>query len=211
MSEEQERQNVTSEKSPQDFYQNVLHSFEKDYNAEDLAEKQQNWQKFAEKPKRPRKNNDFPNYFFAGFWIRTFAYVIDILCIQALTTIFLGSLFNLLQWDRSNHFFSAYGLLSLGIYLGYFTLMTKLNRGQTIGKMIFGIRVVCFNEEELSWPTVLIRETACRFILQVHPLCLLGFLPSAFTAKKQHVADYFSETSVVTLNMIHAFNHQAQV
>ncbi|GMA54602.1 hypothetical protein GCM10025857_59590 [Alicyclobacillus contaminans] len=49
--------------------------------------------------------------------------------------------------ERSTDFFSAYGLFSLVIYLAYFTLLTKLNRGQTIGKMIFGIRVICLTEK----------------------------------------------------------------
>ena len=93
------------------------------------------------------------------------------------------------------------------IYLAYFVLLTKLNHGQTIGKMIFGIRVVGFDETELSWSTVLVREGACRFILKF-PLLFIGYLPVIFSKKKQHIGDYFSNTSVVTINLIKAFNQE---
>lgn len=81
--------------------------------------------------------------------------------------------------------------------------MTKMNHGQTIGKMAFGIRVVCFKEEELSWQTVLIREGACRFILR-GSFFMIGYLITIFTPNKQHIGDYFSDTSVVTLNLLAA-------
>ncbi|WP_159722949.1 RDD family protein [Enterococcus sp. CSURQ0835] len=145
----------------------------------------------------------YPDYFFAGFWIRLFAYVIDLLCISAITTILLGTIFNLAGLTRGSGTFSLFGLLSLVIYLAYFALLTKYNHGQTIGKMIFGIRVVCFTEEQLSWATVLVREVACRFILKTPPF-ILGYLITIFTPNKQHLGDYFADTSVVTLNLIKA-------
>ncbi|OOL57322.1 hypothetical protein B1P97_12400, partial [Enterococcus faecium] len=100
-----------------------------------------------------------------------------------------------------------YGFTALLIYLAYFILLTKFNHGQTIGKMIFGIRVISFDEEELSWSTVLVREGACRFILKF-PLLMLGYLPAVFNQKKQHLGDFFTNTSVVTINLIKAFNQE---
>ncbi len=198
-----------TESHPDDFYQQVLGSFKEEYSEAEIQAKQKNWQKFEE-PVEQVVFNDFPEYFFAGFWMRLWAFVVDLLCITGITSIAIDWIFQLFNWEMSTAVFSAYGLLSLLIYLAYFTLLTKLNQGQTIGKMIFGIRVISFTEEELSWETVLIRETACRFILQAYPLFLLGYLPAAFTGKKQHTGDYFADTSVVTLNMIKAFNKQAQ-
>ncbi|KFN91349.1 hypothetical protein TMUPMC115_1447 [Tetragenococcus muriaticus PMC-11-5] len=55
----------------------------------------------------------------------------------------------------------------------------------------------------------MIRETFARFILQFNPLLYLGYVPTIFTRKKQHVADYFADTSVVTINLIQAFNQKA--
>lgn len=199
---------VDQEKDSQDFFQKVLHSFEEDYDENERETKQEKWKKFNSRPSKEMEHNDFPNYFFAGFWMRLFAYTIDIICVHAVSNIFLGMLFFVLKIDKSTEFLSFYGLSYLIIYVGYFTLLTKLNQGQTVGKMIFGIRVISFTEEELSWSTVLVRETACRFFLQAQPLLMFGYLPSAFTSKKQHVGDYFSDTSVVTLNMIQAFNQQ---
>ncbi|MDU6523945.1 MAG: RDD family protein, partial [Enterococcus sp.] len=110
---------------------------------------------------------------------------------------------NLLGWNESTDLISIYGISTLVIYLAYFILLTKLNHGQTIGKMIFGIRVVCFTEAVLSWKTVLVREGACRFILR-GSFFMLGYLVAIFTPNKQHLGDYFSDTSVVTINLVTA-------
>lgn len=160
------------------------------------------------KSNSPKTNEHrYPNYFYAGFWIRFFAYLVDNLCITALTTIIIGGPFNLLGLERTSQLFSVYGILSLVVYLAYFVLLTKLNNGQTLGKMIFGIQVICFSEEKLSWSTVLVREGACRFIL-TNTLFSLGYLVAIFTPNKQHLGDLFTETSVVTLNMLKAAEHE---
>jgi len=197
-------------KNQRNFYQKVLTSFKsEEYTEDEVAQKKSDWKQYEEKSEKKQYPNDFPNYFFAGFWIRVFAFVIDLLCINAITTVVLDTTFTWTGVERSTDFFSAYGLLSLVIYLAYFTLLTKLNRGQTIGKMIFGIRVICLTEKKLTWKTVLIRETFVRFILQFNPLLYFGYLPTIFTRKKQHLADYFADTSVVTINLIQAFNQKA--
>lgn len=149
-------------------------------------------------PKQSKQYHQFPNYFYAGFWMRFFAFLVDLLMIACVKTIFLGSVLGL----------SADGILyavgAMVCYLGYFILMTKLTNGQTIGKMIFGLKVVCFNEEKLSWTTVLIREGACRIILK-KGFFMLGYLVAAFSPKKQHIGDMLSDTSVVSLNLIKAY------
>ncbi|MGY3771216.1 RDD family protein [Tetragenococcus solitarius] len=197
-------------KKQKNFYQKVLTSFKaEEYTEDEIAQKKSEWKQYEERADKKHYANDFPNYFFAGFWIRLFSFVIDLLCIHAITTVVLDTTFSWLEMTRSTEFFSVYSLLSLFIYLAYFTLLTKLNRGQTVGKMIFGIRVICLTEKSLSWKTVFIRETFARFILQFNPLLYLGYLPTVFTHKKQHLADYFADTSVVTINLIQAFNQKA--
>ncbi|MFP9041983.1 RDD family protein, partial [Enterococcus faecalis] len=52
-----------------------------------------------------------------------------------------------------------------------------------------------------------VREGACRFILKF-PLLMLGYLPAIFNQKKQHLGDFFTNTSVVTINLIKAFNQE---
>lgn len=174
------------------------------YSKNEKKQKQKSWKKYTKESRTVIVENRFPVYFYAGFWIRMCAFLVDLICISSITTIFITNLFTFFQWNKSTIFFSPYMLLGLVIYLSYFIFLTKFNHGQTIGKMIFGLRVVSFREKELSWSTVLIREGVCRFILK-YPLLMIGYLPAAFTQHKQHVGDFFSDTSVVSINLIKAF------
>ncbi|WP_368252109.1 RDD family protein [Enterococcus sp. 2201sp1_2201st1_B8_2201SCRN_220225] len=169
----------------------------------ELKRLQQKWQPYEE-PEGEQPG--FPRYFYAGFWMRSFAFVLDLLCISAIQTSTVGLVYSLLGLADTGNYFGLYNLFCIGIYLAYFTLLTKFNHGQTIGKMAFGLRVVSV-KGELTWGTILIRETVCRFILMGFPL-IIGYLPAAFSKYKQHVGDYFSETSVVTVNLIKAFNKE---
>jgi uncharacterized RDD family membrane protein YckC len=96
---------------------------------------------------------------------------------------------------------TLFGFVQLLIFVGYFILMTKYTNGQTLGKMIFGIRVVCFKEEKLSWQTLLIREGVGRYIGKIVAVI---YLVAAFQNKKQHPIDMLCDTSVVTENSIRA-------
>ncbi len=190
------------------FSQKVLSSFkEKPLSETEIKENQKKWKKYTEQKTDEPSINRFPYYFFAGFWVRFAAFLVDLICIGSITRLTLGIAVNLRWLQVSDSYLSIYGSLSLIAYLAYFILLTKWNHGQTIGKMIFGIRVISFDEEELSWSTVLVREGACRFILRF-PLLFIGYLPVIFSKKKQHIGDYFSNTSVVTINMIKAFNQE---
>ena len=133
--------------------------------------------------------NKYPKIVYAGFWMRFFAYLLDLILIGSIHRIML--------------FFLKEGVvkttLSIIIFLIYFVLMTKLNQGQTLGKMVFGLRVICFKEDKLSWSTVLVREMFGRYLQKViWPLYLLV----VFTPYKQHVIDMLTDTSVVTENYI---------
>lgn len=133
--------------------------------------------------------DDYPDYFYTGFLIRLFAFSIDILMI--------GSI------QRMSLFFLQEGVLrkalSLMIYLLYFILMTKFTNGQTIGKMVFGIRVIALNEEKLSWQTVLVREGFGRYLQKI---VLVLYAVAILTSYKQHLADLLTDTSVVTINYL---------
>lgn len=193
------------EKNAADFLiQNTGEREEQQYSQAEKADNQKSWQRFIEPSQRQRAYHHFPHYFYAGFWIRAFAFLVDILCISLISSILLNGILSFVGLKAGGNL-TPYGLLSLAIYLGYFVLMTKFTNGQTLGKMIFGIQVVCFKEENLSWATVLVREGACRFILK-SGLGLIGYLPAAFTPTKQHLGDFLSDTSVVTLNSIKAYN-----
>lgn len=148
---------------------------------------------------KPNHPNQYPADYYAGFWIRLWSFLVDVFLIACLK----GLVFT---W------FARFGLPmdypyvdfigGTSIYLAYFILLTKLNDGQTIGKMTFGIKVVSFTEKELTWSTVLIREGAMRFVFSAKPLFMLGYLVCAFTPDKTHIGDFFAQTGVVTLKMI---------
>lgn len=134
----------------------------------------------------------YPDWVYTGFFIRLFAFMIDIIMIGALQRV---ALFCISKSILRTFF-------SLIIYLLYFILTTKLNDGQTLGKTIFGIKVICLSEEELTWESVIVREGFGRYLQKVIPI-LYGLI--IFTPYKQHLVDLLSDTSVVTLNSLHMF------
>ncbi|NMA74118.1 MAG: RDD family protein [Bacteroidales bacterium] len=145
--------------------------------------------------------NQYPSYFFAGFWMRFFAYIVDLIMIKSIGRIIIHPIFVIFRIPQVDSIFSAYSLAQMILFLSYFILMTKWTQGQTIGKMIFGLRVVSFTEEKLSWTTVMIREGFGRFILHKIPLLYLVLI---FTERNQQVVDLLTDTSVITENMIQA-------
>ncbi len=139
---------------------------------------------------------DYSSTVYAGFWLRFWAYLVDLIITSAVTAAIVTPLFRLLSLPIGTGTLSIYGITKLVLFLLYFILMTKLTNGQTLGKMIFGLRVISNTDEMLSWGTVLFREGVGRYILQAIPGGML-YLVTAFTPKKQGVADMFSDTYVV--------------
>lgn len=144
-------------------------------------------------------NSEQPSLFqqkYAGFWIRFWAFVIDFLMVSAISGIFIKPVFRLVDIAINKPFaflFSPYKIAVLLLLLLYFILMTKL-AGQTVGKMIMGIRVVKLNGENLDWSTVLFREGIGRFISQ---MLWIPYLLVLFTPKKAALHDIFADTAVV--------------
>ncbi|WP_245592906.1 RDD family protein [Carnobacterium funditum] len=147
--------------------------------------------------------NFYPSYFYGGFWFRLFAYLIDLLVIESLNRLIVSSYFIITKTPMRTEFFSLFSISQLGLFLLYFILITKLTNGQTIGKMIFGLRVVSFKEEKLSWLTVIIREGFGRFILKTVSILYLSIL---FTKRNQHVVDLLTDTSVVLEKTVSAID-----
>lgn len=130
----------------------------------------------------------------AGFWVRFWAYLVDLLVIGGVTSILIKPFFALFGWQTSDSvWYAPYAILSAIVFYGYFVLLTKFF-GQTIGKMIFGIRVVSLKTDELSWSTLIFREWIGRFIsVTIWPLYwIVGFTPL-----KQGIHDFFADTTVV--------------
>jgi len=130
----------------------------------------------------------------AGFWVRFWAYLIDLLVISSITSIAIYPLFRIFGWDlQGTTWYAPIGFLTGLIFYAYFVLMTKFFK-QTVGKMIFGIRVIPLKNEEFSWLTILFREWIGRFFsATIWPLYwIIGFTP-----KKQGLHDFIADTMVI--------------
>ncbi|AZB43937.1 RDD family protein [Bacillus sp. FJAT-42376] len=139
-----------------------------------------------------------PEPAFGGFWIRFWAYLVDLAVIAGINAILIKPIFILTGADGGTSFFSPKPLLQLMVYFLYFVLMTKF-LNQTLGKMIFGIRVISFKEEKpLTWGTVLFREVVGRFISKT---IWIGYAVAGFTQKKQALHDLFADTAVIHENL----------
>ncbi|MGG0656338.1 RDD family protein [Rummeliibacillus pycnus] len=130
----------------------------------------------------------------AGFWTRFWAYLIDLIIISSLTAITVKPLFLFTGWeDIKIMYIAPYGFATGIIFYGYFVIMTKI-WGQTVGKMVLGIRVVSENEQPLTWGTVLFREWIGRFISVTIKLL---YIVTAFTPNHKAIHDYIADTRVV--------------
>lgn len=131
---------------------------------------------------------------FAGFWMRFWAYLLDLVVIGSMDRIIINPLFRAL--DISLFEFNMFAPISIAtaitFYL-YFVLMTKIFR-QTLGKMVFGLKVIDLEGKELTWGTILFREWIGRFISTT---IIIGYVIVAFLPKKQALHDLFVQTSVI--------------
>lgn len=130
----------------------------------------------------------------AGFWVRFWAYLIDLLVISSISSIVIYPLFRIFGWDvQGTTWYAPIGFLTSFIFYVYFVLMTKFFK-QTVGKMIFGLRVVSLKDESVSFSTILFREWIGRFFsATILPLYwVIGFTP-----RKQGLHDFIADTMVI--------------
>ncbi len=134
-----------------------------------------------------------PTYQRAGFWMRFWAYLIDLIVIGSISRLIINPIFRLFDIPMDNTgIFSAYTIVDSIVFFGYFILTSKI-LAQTLGKMIMGLKVVSL-DGVLDWKTVLFREWIGRYISAV---LMLGYIVIAFNPKKQGFHDMFSDTVVV--------------
>lgn len=132
--------------------------------------------------------------YYAGFWIRFWAFLFDLVVVYSLIRMLITPVFLYFDFPMDDGMFSSYTLITTVIFYGYFVLMTKW-LGQTIGKMIFGLKVISLHNQKLSWSTALFREGIGRYISITAfylPFLIIGFHP-----KKIGLHDYFADTSVI--------------
>ena len=135
----------------------------------------------------------------AGFWMRLWAFILDSIVISAIVGIAVKPLFAIMDWNvTSDAWYAPFAIVSGAIFYAYFVLMTKFFR-QTLGKMVFGLKVQKDNGEALDWMTVLFREGVGRFINGT--MLYLPYLIVAFAPNNKSIADYFADTIVVHENI----------
>lgn len=129
---------------------------------------------------------------YASFGLRAFAFIVDMLVIGAINKILINIVGTNLDYE-------IYGLKMAEIFrwivtILYFVFISFVTKGQTLGKMIAGIRVVSLTSDKLDLGQILIRETAGRLIQNT--IMILYLLP-IFTPKNQSLIDFFVDTAVV--------------
>ncbi|WP_375709577.1 RDD family protein [Geobacillus subterraneus] len=132
---------------------------------------------------------------YGGFWLRFWAYLLDIVVVSSINRLIVWPLFRLFEWPlEREHLFAPAAVAAAVVFYAYFVLMTKAF-GQTLGKMVFGLKVVDEQGEPLTWLTVLFREVVGKFIAK--KLLFIGFLFVAFSEKKKGMHDQFADTIVI--------------
>lgn len=134
----------------------------------------------------------------AGFWIRFCAYIVDILIVWAvLKLLIVHNLFSITNLDSVTVWvFQLEDIIAGLLFYLYFVIMTKIT-GQTLGKMIFGLKVVTDMGTPLTWTTVIVREWFGRYISATIQLL---YLIVAITPQHKAVHDYLADTHVVHEN-----------
>jgi len=121
----------------------------------------------------------------AGFWIRTWALVIDLILV-GIVCHFLSNLF-----PGGSHIQLRADLLP--VLAAYGAVMWKL-RGTTVGGSICHLKVVRLDDRPLDWTTAVVRALSCFLSLFVVGL---GFFWVAFDDEKQSWHDKIAGTAVV--------------
>ncbi|MDG5471072.1 RDD family protein [Jeotgalibacillus sp. ET6] len=156
------------------------------------------------KEEKPSRNSQHPEYVtphYSGFWMRVWAYLFDLLVIAAINGLLIYPVLRLTGSMDSSGVVSIGGIATSITFLAYFVLMTKFF-GQTLGKMVFGLRVRSVKESSLTWTAVLFRELIGRYVLSIFtifglPVFLFLYAVVAFTPKKQGLHDFIGDTAVV--------------
>lgn len=131
---------------------------------------------------------------FAGFWMRFWAYLLDLIVIGSIDRILINPIFRALDIPLTEiNIFAPITIATAITFYAYFVLMTRFFN-QTLGKMAFGLKVVNIKGQKLTWGTIIFREWIGRFISAT---IMIGYVIVAFLPKKQGLHDLFADTTVI--------------
>lgn len=134
---------------------------------------------------------------YAGFWMRFWAYLADLIvvfCLSGIPISFIQVFSG--QIEIPIGIWTLSGIVHFIVFYLYFLLMTKFFN-QTIGKMIFGLKVIRKDGKALTWMDLVFREVVGRFLHRVFWFTGLLYLVVAFTPEKKGIHDMIADTRVV--------------
>src|SRR5690625_3336466 len=136
-------------------------------------------------------------YRVAGFWMRFWAFLTDLIIIFSINGILLSPLqFISEESEITLSVWTLKGILGGVVFYLYFLIMTK-KLGQTIGKMIFGLQVIRSDLQPLQWKDLIFREVIVRFCYKAFSFLHLLYLVVAFNKEKQGLHDMVGNTKVI--------------
>ena len=101
-------------------------------------------------------------YAYSSFGLRFLAYIIDMMVISAIFSI--GKFIFPIDPEAKVLGLVLADVIYTIVSLAYFTILSLITRGQSLGKIITGLRVVSVGGGNLSTSQILIREIAGRYI-----------------------------------------------
>jgi uncharacterized RDD family membrane protein YckC len=131
-------------------------------------------------------------YQYAGFWLRFLAAAIDGIVLwaaSALTFDLIRKAQGIGRWD-----FSWVDIVEFIAEAAYFVILTVVY-GQTLGKMVVGIRVIPQEGGANRWGAIILREVIGKFVSAI--ILLIGYLMAAFDSKKRAMHDRIAGTYVI--------------
>ena len=132
--------------------------------------------------------------FYAGFWMRFVAYLIDMIVIYAISSLLNTFSFGLLNKRLDFPILGEESLSYVIVMFAYFISMTYFF-SQTLGKMIMKIKVETNKGDKLGLIDIVYRELVGRLLTIF--LLYIPYLAVAFTNKKKGLHDFIADTVVV--------------
>ena len=175
----------------------IIENVEPDKDSEEARETQEKVEKVEKDLSLPTTIEDYMNLsknFYAGFWMRFVAYLIDMIVIYAISSLLNTISFGLLNKRLDFPILGEESLSYVIVMFAYFISMTYFF-SQTLGKMIMKIKVETNKGDKLGLMDVVYREVVGRLLTIF--LVYIPYLAVAFTNKKKGLHDYIADTIVV--------------
>ena len=143
------------------------------------------------------------NFNYAGFWRRFLASFLDgiiLMVVNLLIGVVTGLVLGLTGVDSNSTVYtmvmSVINILNYLVMFSYYVYFIG-SRGQTVGKMIMGIKVMKFDGSNPSYVSAFLREVVGKLLSSI--VLLLGYLWMLWDSKKQTWHDKIAGTVVVRI------------